>query len=176
MMTNNYKNRSVLLFLPAIDFNEQEFLIVSNSLKNAGIKIFIVSDSASICIGSNGLKVKNEIQLYNVHENNFGGIIIIGGKGTRNYWNNQSLHSIAKKFVQNKKPVGAICSAPIILAKAGLIKSAATCYNDDIKELEREGVQYKDFPVYSENKIITGKDPVSSDEFIKTFLYELSKN
>lgn len=176
MMTINYKNRSVLLFLPANDFNEQEYLIIANSLTKAGIKIFIVSDASSLCIGSNGLKVKNDIQLYNVHESNFGGLIIVGGKGTRNYWNNESLQSIAKKFVQSKKTVGAICSAPIILAKAGLIKSAATCYNDDIKELEREGVQFKNSSVYSENKIVTGKDPVSSDEFIKTFLYELSKN
>ena len=174
-MTSNHKNRSVLLFLPATDFTEQEYLIISDALTKAGIKIFIASDSNFLCIGSNGLKVKNDIQLYNVHESNFGGLIIVGGKGTRNYWDNKTLQLIAQKFVKNKKTVGAICSAPIILAKAGLI-TKATCYVDDIKALECEGVQFQNDPVVSENKIITGRDPVSSCEFAKTFLYELSKN
>jgi protease I len=176
MMTANYKNRSVLLFLPATDFNEQEYLIISNSLKKVGIKIFVVSDSGFLCIGSNGMKVKNDVQLYNVHENNFGGLIIVGGKGTRNYWNNKTLQLIAQRFARNKRIIGAICSAPIILAKAGLITSAATCYPDDAKELEREGISFKSSSVVSENKIVTGQDPVSSLEFVRTFLDELSKN
>ena len=176
MITTNYKNQSVLLFLPATDFNEQEYLIVSDSLEKTGVKTFIVSDSNFLCVGSNGLKVKNDVQLYNVHESNFGGFIIIGGKGTRNYWNNKPLQLIAQRFAKNKKPIGAICSAPIVLAKAGLIEKAATCYPDDIKELEREGVQFKNCPVISEKKIVTGQDPASSNEFIKAFLYELSQN
>lgn len=176
-MTNNYKQQnSVLLFLPATDFNEQEYIIISNALSKAGYKVFVVSDSSFLCIGSNGMKVKNDIQLYNVHENNFIGFIIIGGKGTRNYWNNKNLQSISIKFVNNKKAVGAICSAPIILAKAGLITEAATCYPDDIKALESEGVSFKSCKVVSSNKIVTGQDPISSDEFINTFLSQLSKN
>jgi protease I len=176
MMTTNYKNRSVLLFLPATDFNEQEYLLISDQLVKAGVKTFIVSDSSFLCLGSSGMKVKNDVQLYNVHESNFGGFIIVGGKGTRNYWNNKTLQLIAQRFVKSKKTVGAICSAPIILARAGLIKSAATCYTDDIKELECEGISFKNSAVVSENRIITGRDPASSCEFVKAFLYELSKN
>lgn len=176
-MTNNYKAKnSILLFLPATNFNEQEYIIINNALGKAGYKTFVVSDSSFLCIGSNGLKVKNDILLYNVHENNFAGFIIIGGKGTRNYWDNKNLHLISTKFVKNKKAVGAICSAPIILAKAGLITEAATCYPEDIKALESEGVIFKECKVVSSNKIVTGQDPASSDEFINAFLSQLTKN
>lgn len=170
------KNRSVLIILPAQDFNEQEYLIITNTLERTNIKVFIASDAYALCTGSEGLKVKNDIQLYNVHETNFGGVIFIGGNGVRNYWNNRLLHSIATKFHLKKKPIGAICAAPIILAKAGLITECATCYPDDKKELERTGVEYKDTPIIISNNIITAKDPTTAGEFVKIFLNELAKN
>ncbi|KAF0150566.1 MAG: intracellular protease PfpI family [Ignavibacteria bacterium] len=170
-----HKKRSVLLFLPSQNFNEHEFLIISNSLEAAGYKIFIVSDSSFLCIGSNGLKIKNDVLLFNARESNFAGFIIIGGSGTRNYWSNSSLQNLAKKFASKNKPVGAICSAPIVLAKAGLLSENATCFPDDKKALEREGVEFKNMPVVKINKIVTGQDPASSTEFINTFLFELSK-
>ncbi|MEW6652592.1 MAG: DJ-1/PfpI family protein [Bacteroidota bacterium] len=170
-----HKKRSVLIFLPAQNFNEHEFLIISNSLETAGWQKFIVSDSSFLCVGSNGLKVKNDVLLFNAHEGSFAGFIIIGGSGTRNYWSNSALQNLAKKFALKNKPVGAICSAPVILAKAGLLTESATCFPDDKKALEREGVEFKNLPVVKLNKIITGQDPASSSEFINTFLYELSR-
>lgn len=170
-----HKKRSVLVFLPAQNFNEHEFLIISNSLETAGYQKFIVSDSSFLCIGSNGLKVKNDVQLFNAQESNFAGLIIVGGSGTRNYWGNSSLQNLAKKFVLKNKPVGALCSAPIVLAKAGLLSEAVTCFHDDKKALEREGIEFKNLPVVKANKIITAQDPASSTEFINVFLVELAK-
>lgn len=174
-MNINHKKNSVLIFLPAKDFNEQEYLIISNHLLKSNYKIFIASDSTSVCIGSSGMKVKNDVQLYNVHHENFSGFIIVGGKGTRDYWNNKLLHSIAKKFYESKKIIGAICSAPIILAKAGLLKEKATCFIDDKKELEREGIEYQNSAVFVENKIVTAQNPQASSEFIFTLLSLLTK-
>ncbi|MDH7604553.1 MAG: DJ-1/PfpI family protein, partial [Melioribacter sp.] len=71
--------------------------------------------------------------------------------------------------------IGAICSAPVILAKAGIIKKVATCFPDDKKELEKEGIEYKDEPVVIDSNVITGRDPASAPEFISRFLYEISK-
>ncbi len=168
--------KSVLLILPAQDFNEQEYLVISNALERAQIKIFIASDANTLCVGSNGMKVKNDVQFYNIHESNFGGIVFIGGKGVKNYWNNPNLHSIAQKFQKNRKTVGAICSAAVILAKAGLLIGNATCYPEDRKEIEKEGIEFKDEAVVKNNKIITGRDPMAAAEFSKVFLYELAKN
>lgn len=167
---------SVLLILPSQNFNEEEYLIVSNALERAGLKVFIASDAHSLCVGSNGLKVKNDIQFYNIHESNFGGVIFIGGSGMRNYWNNVQLQSTAQKFANSKKPVGAICSAPVLLAKAGIISECATCHPDDKLELERQGIQYKNEPVVAKKNIITAQEPGSAPEFIKFFLYELAKS
>jgi len=172
---NLHKKKSVLIFLPAQNFNEQEYLIITDTLENAGYMLFIVSDSPSICSGSNGLKVKNDVMLYNARQENFAGLVIVGGNGTRNYWLNTTLHNLARNFTKNEKPVGAICSAPIVLAKAGLLNNEATCFHEDIKYLEREGIVFKNIPVCKTNRIITGQDPNSASDFVKAFLFELSK-
>ena len=170
-----HKAKSVLVFLPAQNFNEEEFLIISNTLENSGYQKFIVSDSSFLCVGFNGLKVKNDVLLFNAHESNFAGFLIAGGSGTGNYWNNSSLQNLAKKFASKNKPIGAICSAPIILAKTGLLFEKATCFFDDKKYLEKEGIEFVNLPVVKNGKIITAQEPASSYEFIKTFLFELPK-
>ncbi len=175
MRTNFLIKKSVLLILSAQNFSEEEYLIISNALNRANINIFIASDSNSLCIGANGFKVKNDIQLYNVHESNFGGLIIVGGSGIRNYWNNRTVQSIAKKFAKNKKAIGAICAATIILSKAGLLSESATCFPDDKRELEKDGIEYKDAPVVVQKNIITAQDSSAAPEFIKAFLYEFPK-
>ncbi len=167
---------SVLLIIPAQNFNQEEYLIITNALNGAGVKIFIASDANFLCTGSNGLKVKSDVQLYNMHECNFSGLILVGGGGMRNYWNNKTVHTTAKKFNGSKKPIGAICSAPIILAKAGLLSVKATCHADDRTELEREGIDYIDLPVVVNKNIITAQNPNAAVEFVKAFLYELTKN
>ena len=93
----------------------------------------------------------------------------------RKYWDNPLVQSTAHKFAKNKKVIGAICSAPIILAKAGLLTGCSTCYPDDKSALEKEGINYKDVPVAVQKNIITAQNPAAAAEFIKTFLYELAR-
>lgn len=168
-------NKSVLVVLPAKDFNETGFLIVKNTLESKGIKIFIASDASGLCTGLSGLKVKADINFYNIHESNFAAIILAGGSGARNYWNNSVLHKTSKKFFEAKKVIAAICSAPVTLAKAGLLMGlSATCFPDDKKELERAGAEYKDLPLVIRKKIITGRDEHSAKDFALAILDALN--
>ena len=159
-------NKSLLLILPAENFNETEYLTVKHILEISGFKLFIASDAHSLCTGKNGLKVRADVSFFNMNENNFAGIIFIGGSGVKNYWGNQNLYKIAKRFCEKKKLVSAICSAPVILAKAGLLEGKdATCYPEDRKELEKCGINYKDQSVVIQKNIITARDSSSSNDF-----------
>jgi protease I len=163
--------KSILLILPGKDFNEEEFLTVKNTLEKKGIKVFIASDGGGLCTGKKGLKVKADINFYNIHESNFAAIVFTGGPGVKDYWNNPLLHKTSQKFFNSKKPVAAICSAPVILAKAGLLNAlSATCYPDDRKELERVGVEYKDTPVVVRKKIVTAQNAQASLEFSEAII------
>ena len=159
-------NKSLLIILPAENFNETEYLTVKHILEISGFKLFIASDAHSLCTGKNGLKVRADVSFFNMNENNFGGIIFIGGSGVKNYWGNQNLYKIAKRFCEKKKLISAICSAPVILAKAGLLEGKdATCYPEDRNELEKCGINYKDQSVVIQKNIITARDSSSSNDF-----------
>jgi len=131
----------------------------------------IRDSSYTVCSGDNGLKVKADTDFYNVNDKNFSAVVLIGGIGSKNYWDNEQLHNIVKKFKRAGKIVAAICSAPIILAKAGLLTNIpATCWSEDKNELIKLGINYNDRSIISEKGIITSDGPRSAEQFAETVL------
>ena len=137
----------------------------------AGKRIFITSDSYTVCRGDNGLRVKADTDFYNVNEKNFSAVVLIGGKGNKAYWDNETLHKIARNFQSAGKIVAAICSAPVILAKAGLLTNIpATCWSEDKNEFIKLGINYHDRSVIAEKNVITSDGPRSAEQFAETIL------
>jgi protease I len=170
-MINHSKN-SFLMFLPKKEFNEEEFTIVKKRLLKAGKQVFITSDDHFVCTGSKGMKVKSDTSFFNVNVNNFSSLILIGGTGSRNYWRNELLHRIVRKFYDSKKVIAAICSSPIILAKVGILQSKkATCNSEDKFELTNIGIDYQDRNVVADENIITADSSLSAVQFVEAILY-----
>ena len=110
-----------------------------------------------------------------MRESNFGAVVIIGGNGIQEYWGNTNLHNLVQKFDKSNKVIGAICSAPIILARAGLLNGKeATCYPDNQKHLERDGAVYVNKSVVFRKNIITAQDPSSAHDFALTLTERLN--
>lgn len=170
-MINPAKN-SFLVFLPQKDFNEEEFIIVRKRLLKAGKQVFITSDDHSACSGSKGMKVKSDISFYNVNVNNFIALILIGGAGARNYWKNEPLHKIIKKFCDSEKVIAAICSSSIILAKAGILQNKkATCYSENKMELINAGIDYQEKKVVVDGNFVTAESVQSALQFVEAILH-----
>lgn len=167
--------KSILLILPAKDFNESEYLNIKDIFEKSDFKLFIASDAHALCVGNQGLKVRADVSFFNMHQRNFAAVVFIGGKGVVSYWDNIVLHNIAKDFQTARKPVGAICGAPIILAKAGVLNNKpATCFETVRKDLEREGIEYVETPVLVSGNIITAKGPAAVKEFANAMIDQLS--
>jgi len=170
-MQNIYTKNSILIFLPATDFSEEEYLPVKRLFLKNGKELFITSDSYTVCSGESGLKVGADTNFYNVNEKNFAAFVLIGGKGSRSYRGNESLYRIARKFHDSGKVIGAICSAPVILARSGILdKTSATCWKEDKNELIKAGINYQERSVIAENKIVTADGPQSAIQFAETVL------
>jgi len=163
---------SVLLFLSATDFNEEEYSIIRKLLLKYGKNIFITSDDHYVCSGSKGMKVKSDTSFYNINVKNFSAMVLIGGKGSIAYWDNEKLHTITRNFNDAKKVIGAICSAPVILAKAGILKDkSATCYYEDKNELISLGINYQDRAVVIDKNIVTSNGSQSAAQFTEAVLH-----
>jgi len=169
---NNLTQNSFLIFLPKKDFNEEEFTIIKKRLLKAEKQVFITSDDHFVCSGSKGMKVKSDTSFYNVNVNNFSSLILIGGSGSRNYWKNESLHKIIKKFFDANKVVAAICSSPVILAKSGILQNKkATCYSEDKMELINSGIDYQDRNIVIDGNVVTADNVQSALQFAESVLH-----
>jgi protease I len=169
---SSVKKNSVLLFLPAKDFNEEEYSIVRKLLLKYGKNVFITSDDNYVCSGSKGMKVKSDTSFNNINIKNFAALILVGGKGSEAYWDNENLHTIVRKFNDANKVIGAICLAPIILAKAGILRNkTATCYNNDKSELINLGIDYQDRAVVIDKNIVTSNGSQSAAQFTEAVLH-----
>ena len=170
-MQNRFTKNSILIFLAANNFSEEEYLIVKQVFLKANKKIFITSDSNSVCSGDNGMKVKADTEFLNINEMNFTAVVLIGGKGSKDYWDNETLWRIVKNFNASGKIVAAICSAPIILARAGLLSTvSATCWTEYKIELFKLGIKSNDRSVIAEKGVITSDGARSAEQFAETVL------
>ncbi len=168
------KRKSVLIILAAKDFNETEFQTVKEILTYAGLQIFIASDTNTLCIGNKGLRIKPDVNFFNMNAANFEGVVIIGGKGIVRYRDNISILKVLKKFHEQGKPVGAICAAPVVVARSGILKEKqAVCFPEYKAEIEKEGALFTDEPVVISGKIITARDSFAADEFADSLIYLL---
>lgn len=170
---NNY---SILYFLPARYFNEQELFITKGILEKNNYKSFVASDTWDMCVGSDGRKFKPDLRLENIHANNFAGFVLIGGYGAKDYQNNFRLHKILNDFNKSAKVIAAICVAPLILVGAGLLNDkCATCFPEVRHYFVKSDVDYKDQPVVISHNIITAQSPKASFEFAESILFLLNK-
>lgn len=75
-----------------------------------------------------------------------------------------NLRKLLLRFAEKNKPIAAICAAPMVLGKLGLLKGRrATCYPGFEQYLE--GAEYTGAWVEKDGNIITGKGPGASMDF-----------
>ena len=74
------------------------------------------------------------------------------------------LRNLILRFAQEQKPIAAICAAPMVLGKLGLLKGKkATCYPGFEQYLE--GAECTGALIERDGNIITGKGPGAAMDF-----------
>ena len=152
-------------------FQDNEYSNTRHVLENANVKIVVVSSSKGEARGKLGQKVIISKTLDQVKLEDFDVLVFIGGPGALEYVNNSSALKLAQQTVKQNKILAAICIAPEILAKAGVLKGKrATVWSSLIDQtpihvLKNGGAKYINEPVVVDKKIITGNGPEAALEF-----------
>ena len=158
--------KSVLMIIASNNFRDEEYLHPREVLENEGAKITIASSTKKEATGMLGTKVVPDILIDEVDIDDYDAVIFVGGSGANEYWENEKAHEIAKKAYEKSKVIGAICIAPVTLARAGLLKGKkATVYTSEIENIKKEGVIYTGNSVEVDGKIVTGNGPTAAKEF-----------
>ena len=166
--------KKIILVVAHKDYRDEEYENTRKSLEGAGVSVSVASTSAGNAEGLKGGKAKVDLLLKDVAEGDFEGIAFIGGPGSKSYVGHAVASDLAREFMSKGKVVGAICYAPAILAKAGILsgKKATGWKTDDNGEVPKliaeEGGIYSDDSVVSDGKVVTAFNHLSADEFGKT--------
>lgn len=128
----------VCIFL-ADGFEMIETLTPCDILHRAGLDVRLVSVSSKDFVRStHGVDVKADMPLCDVNPDAIDMMILPGGMpGAKNLYETKPLIELLMRHAEAKKPIGAICAAPFILGKCGLLNGKkATCYPGFEKDLE----------------------------------------
>jgi len=169
-------DKSVLMVIAPKDFRDEEFKEPYDLFTNSGIKVIVASIDTVPAKGMLGMTVKPDILIDQVKPDSFDALIIIGGTGCQVLWDNTTLHKIVQNFNDTKKTIAAICIAPVVLARAGILKNIkATVYPTSKNDIEKCGASYTGSDVEISGNIITGSNPKASTDFATTILNALKQ-
>jgi len=160
------------ILVPLVDgFEEIEMISVVDILRRAGIEVTMAGIGGNIVTGAHNIRVSADARLMDINTDNFSGIVLPGGSlGTDNLMRSERVLNIVNDFSKQGKLVAAICAAPRILAKLGLLKERkATIYPGYEKELGRP----RNDPVVADGNIITSQGPGTAVAFALKIVEQL---
>jgi len=160
----------VALFL-AEGFEELEAITIIDILRRGSISLKTFGLNNNIIRGAHNISVKTD-DIFRVDKLiDYDAIIFPGGlAGVTNLKNNQSIVEVVMNFNNNNKYIAAICAAPLILDKAGVLKDKiATCYpvlKDNLINISK----YSDNCIVIDKNIITSQGPATAMDFALSLL------
>lgn len=155
-------------------FEEIEALTVIDVLRRAGIRVDTVGVVGSLIHSSHGIRMMVDKRLNEIVPDEYDAIVLPGGSpGYINLGRSSKVIEIIKKFNSQNKLIAAICGAPSILAKEGLLDDRkATIYPGNEKLLAYP----RDNPVVVDGNIITSQGPGTAMEFALKIVEKLLGN
>ena len=171
-----------ILFIVAFrNFRDEEFFVPKEILEKNGIEIKVASTQKGLALGADGGSVEVDYSLDEIKIDDFDAFVFIGGPGMVENLDNPSFQTLAKEAFEKNKFLAAICIAPALLAKAGVLKGKkATVWSSalnrhPIKILEENGAIYQDQNVVVDGNLITANGPTAAKEFGEKILEIIKK-
>ncbi len=160
----------ILIIVAQQNFRDEELNEPRRLLSAAGHAIVIASSNAGICKGMLGMEVTAELDAHEARQrvDYFDMIIMVGGSGAPALAENKEVIELLRKAKAQDKLMGAICIAPTVFAKAGILEGKkATVYKtpDAIRILEQGKAIYTPQRVVVDGKLVTADGPQSATEF-----------
>ena len=169
---NSKKSKKVALIVAFKDFRDEEVFIPRSIFLREGFEVKVVSEKKGKALGVFGGVLDVDATLDEFQLRDFDAVVFCGGQGAAGYISNPLCHKICQDAVSQGKLLGAICIAPAILAKSGVLKSKkATVWHSDfdksaVKILKDGGALFvAGQDVVVDGKIVTANGPGAARRF-----------
>ena len=180
-MEKPLENKKIAIIIAFRDFRDEEYFIPKQTFEMAGAKITTVSTSIGDAVGKLGGEARVDLTLDELKVGHYNAIIFVGGPGAAKYIEDPQAHQIVQETADSAMILGAICVAPAILARAGVLAGKeATVWSSlmdksTVKILKEEGVKYKAEHVVKDGNIITADGPAAAKEFAQVIIEAMER-
>lgn len=138
-------------------FEEVEAVAPMDLLHRAGINVMTAGVGGRLVTGSHDITLMADRELAADEEPAAGALILPGGPGTKKLKENPDVLALVRRYHEKKRFLGAICAAPTILHRAGVLGGRRfACFPSCEAELEGVGTLLRD-KVVVDGRIITSR-------------------
>ena len=139
-------------------FEEIEAVTIIDVLRRASLNVTSASLGDLNVTGSHGITVQADARLADLDAGGYGWIVLPGGMpGSDNLRKSERVLSLIRD-IHGRGHAAALCAAPIVLARAGILKGRrATCFPGFEEDLA--GAHIVNEPVVTDGNIVTARGP-----------------
>ncbi|MDP1538442.1 MAG: DJ-1/PfpI family protein [bacterium] len=167
----NLKGKKIAIIIAFRDFRDEEYFVPKQIFLAAGAEVKTISTKKGQAIGAYGGQTQVDLLISKINIADFDAVVFVGGSGALKYLDNEDSYKAVKETLSQDKVLGAICVAPTILAKVGVLSGkkatvwASPMDKSAVKILQNNGAIFEDKPVVLDGKIVTGSGPEAAEEF-----------
>jgi protease I len=157
---------SALMVIAPAMFRDEEYAEPKRILEEAGIEVVTASVEAGECRGRFGMVAQADMPLKAAKAEGYDAVVFVGGAGAKVFFDDPAAHRLATDGVAAGAIVGAICIAPSILARAGLLRGKiATSFPSQEDDLRAHGALWSGNRVEISGRIVTANGPEAAEAF-----------
>jgi protease I len=163
-------------------FEEIELTSPMKALQEAGATVEIVSPQPRKVKAWNhdhwSIELPVDVQLNDANVDNYDALVIPGGVLNPDQMRvNPDCVDFAQQFLEEQKPVAAICHGPQLLIETGMLRDRnMTSYPSVRTDLENAGVHWSDVEVVTDRGLTTSRSPKDLPAFNKRIIEEIAES
>lgn len=160
------EGKSVLMVIAQEQFRDEELSVPKEAFETAGARVTVAAPAKAPAKGMLGATVMPDLELAAVSVEEYDAVVFVGGVGAQSLFDDPTAHALAKGAAEGGKVVAAICLAPSILARAGLLDGRrATVWMSEKQTLSAHGAEYTGEAVTVDGSIVTANGPEAAGRF-----------
>ncbi len=137
-------------------FEEIEAITIIDVLRRADIEVVTASLETKTVIGAHAIAIIADTLLDQVNSSEFDAIVLAGGAGTFRMREDPRITKMLIAHAKADKLIGAICAAPTVLSKAGLLKGKRATSFPSVQDQLEVG-EYLIIPVVVDGFVVTSR-------------------
>ena len=161
--------KKILMVIAPKDFRDEELKTPKEIFEANGAAVTVAGITKDNAKGILGAEITPDVEIAHADAGDYNAVIFVGGPGAQEHlWDNKDAQKLARESNKKGNITGAICLAPVVLARAGVLegKEAAVFKSDDTKaEFESSKVKYTKKTVAVSGKIVTANGPEAAKAF-----------